>query len=819
MKSRLIDSLHALSLFGICLAGVFNALAKPAGNDASVSSNPAAGGLCLWYRQPAAKWTESLFIGNGRLGGAVWGGLQRERIDLNEDTLWSGEPYENINSNGLPALPEIRRLLLAGRELEAQRLVETNMLGRYNENYLALGSLQLDFPPLADATNYFRELDLKRAVVRESYEAAGVNYVREIFASHPAQAMVVRLTASVRGKISFTASLNSQLRHETKAAGISYQLTGRCPSYSDSYHRHTNYYDPGPNPKGMTFAGQIAAQTEGGKIGYTDAGVVAENCDAVTLLFVAATSYNGPHKSPSRDGKDPARECARDLNGISGRSYARLLAEHVADYQKLFGRVTLDLGHNPLAEAQPTDARVKTYQPGGDPGLAALYYQFGRYLLISSSRPGTQPANLQGLWNNSLFPPWAANWTLNCNAEINYWPVETANLSECHLPLIELAREISADGTNVARQLYGARGWMAHHNTDLWRTVGPVSGQAKWAIFQVGSAWLCQHVWEHYAFTGDKSYLREVWPLLRGAAQFYLDTLIEEPEHHWLVTGPDTNFENTWRKPDGATGSVCLGPTASMEMIRELFQNCVRAAEILGTGADFRTELDKVLPRLPPMKVSPTTGELQEYLADWPRLAPDEALSSWGLICSAQITPRGTPGLAAGVRKIFDTEKMWQRGQVGSWQGAFQANAYARLQDGDAALTVLDTHLQQAVNANLTARFPRFCDFQIDGNLGQTAAIGEMLLQSQVGDTKGDYEIGLLPALPKSWSGGHVAGLRARGGFEIEVTWANGQLQAAKVKSLLGKTLRLRLGERVMETPTQPGQVLHFQANLQITHP
>ena len=302
--------------------------------------------------------------------------------------------------------------------------------------------------------------------------------------------------------------------------------------------------------------------------------------------------------------------------------------------------------------------------------------------------------------------------------------------------------------------------------------------------------------------------------MLRGAAQFYHDTLIEEPEHHWLVTGPDTNFENTWRKPDGATGSVCLGPTASMQMIRELFENCMRAGEILGTGSDFRTELEKVLPRLPPMRVSPTTGELQEYLADWPREAHDEALSSWGLICSAQITPRGTPELAAGVRKIFDSEKLWQHGEVGSWQGAFQANTYARLHDGDAALTVLDTHLQQAVNANLTARFPHFCDFQIDGNLGQTAAIDEMLLQSQVGNTNGVYEIELLPALPKSWTSGHVAGLRARGGFEIEMTWANGKLQAAKVKSLLGNLLRLRSGERVVVAPTQCGKVSSFDSNL-----
>lgn len=795
-----------------CLVGTPGLWAETLPTPDATAPSP---GLRLWYERPASAWRQALFIGNGRLGGAVWGGATRERIDLNEDTLWSGEPYENINPKGLAALPEIRRRLLTGREVEAQRLVEGTMLGRYNENYLSLGTLTLDCPLPGAVTNYRRELDLTTAVVRESFVSGGVTYGREIFASHPAQAIVIRLTASQPGQISFTASLNSALRHELNAATNAYRLTGRCPSHSDAYRGRTNSYDAGPSPRGMTFEARLVAEAEGGQVRYTPVGLVAENCNAVTLRLVAATSYNGPHKSPSREGRDPAVECEQDLKPSDGTPYADLLATHELDYQGLFGRVSLDLGHDSAAETRPTDERLRTFQPGLDPGLAALYYQFGRYLLISSSRPGSQPANLQGLWNNSLFPPWAANWTLNCNAEINYWSVEAANLSECHLPLLELTRELSEDGTNVATRLYGARGWMAHHNTDIWRTAGPVAGSARWAIFQVGSAWLCQHVWEHYAFTGDRAYLQQYWPILAGAAQFYLDSLVTEPEHGWRVTGPDTNFENAWRKPDGTSSSVCLGPTASEQMIRELFQNCVRATQILGTGADLRAEIEKVLPHLPPMKVSPTTGEIQEYLADWPRESHDEALSSWGLICSAQITPRGTPELAAGVRRIFDREEMWKKGQIGSWQGAFQANAYARLHDGDQALTVLETHLRQAVNPNLTARFPGFCDFQIDGNLGQTAAVNEMLLQSQVQDTNGIYEVELLPALPKAWSAGRVTGLCARGGFEVSMVWKGGQLQSVTVKSKCGNPLHLRRGEQTRTASIPVGSSRTFNAMLE----
>jgi alpha-L-fucosidase 2 len=718
----------------------------------------------------------------------VWGGVKRERIDLNEDTLWSGEPYDNLNPRGLAALPEIRRLLREGNDKEAQRLVERDMNGKYNQSYQPLGDLTIEFPFAGEATDYRRELDLASAVARVQFEHQGVRYTREVFVSNPAQAIVVRLTSDRPGMVSFTASLGCQLHHATKAASGCLRLTGRCPAHVEpSYSGEGVAWEDGPDGKGMRFETRLAAVSEGGRVTLTDEAITGQGCDSVMFLLVAATSYNGPWKSPSREGKDPGRLCDACLAPLAGTTYAALRSAHVADYQSLFNRVTLDLGHSD-AEKEATDLRVQRYQPGRDPSLAALYYQFGRYLLIASSRPGTQPANLQGIWNHEIHPPWSANWTLNCNAQINYWPVETANLAECHLPLVELTEQLSADGAHIARGLYGARGWVAHHNTDIWRQAGPVSGSALWSIFQVGSAWLCQHLWEHYAFSGDAAYLARVWPTMRGAARFYLDDLMEEPSHGWLVTGPDTNFENGFRKPDGETGCVCMGPTGSMEMVRELFQNCIQATRILSTDADLRAEIEKTLPRLPPLRVSPTTGELQEWIGDWQRTAECQVLSSWGAVCGTQITPRGTPELAAALRRIFDRAQWWKRGLVGSWQGAFQANTYARLGDGDAALAVLDTHLQRSVNPNMTAHFKNAgAEFEIDGNLGQTAAIGEMLMQSHAG------EIELLPALPRAWAAGKVIGLRARGGFTVDLEWKGSRVTNFRITSASPRSVKVRV--------------------------
>jgi alpha-L-fucosidase 2 len=749
----------------------------------------------LWYERPASQWVEALPVGNGRLGAMVFGGISLERLQLNEDTLWAGGPYNPANPAARAALPEIRRLLAAGEHQAAQDLVQRSFMSLPLRQmpYQTIGDLLITLPGGHVATEYRRELDLDRAVVTTRFRIGHVEHVREIFASAVDQVIVLRASArDVRGgnrtaPLALTFAFSTPQRASAEAGnGNELVLRGRNG-------------DAHGIPGALTFEARLRIAAEGGTVSAEGDRVHVDGASSVTVLIAAATSY----RRYDDIGGDPAAATAATLARAAARPYAALLADHLADHRRLFRRVSLDLGRNPEAERLPTDERVRRSAELRDPSLAALYFHYGRYLLIASSRPGTQPANLQGLWNDSLNPPWGSKYTININTEMNYWPAEVANLADCAEPLFALVRDLSETGARLAREHYGARGWVAHHNTDLWRATGPIDGAFS-GTWPTGGAWLSLHLWEHVLFSRDRDFLARAYPLMRGAAEFFLDTLVEEPTHRWLVTSPSLSPENAHRR--GV--SLAAGPAMDSQILRDLFGACIQASRWLGIDTEFGARLASARDRLPPDRIG-AAGQLQEWLEDWDANAPDQrhrhVSHLYGFFPSNQISLRSTPDLAAAVRKTLET-----RGDISTgWAIAWRLNLWARLQDGERTHRILLALLgPERTYPNLFDAHP---PFQIDGNFGGTAAIAEMLLQSHEPLRQGsatDFEIEFLPALPKAWPTGSVSGLRARGGFTVDLAWKDGALTTATVRATPGGSTRLRYRGAVHDLTLGPGEAL-----------
>lgn len=747
---------------------------------------------CLWFSSPATKWDEALPVGNGRLGGMVFGSVQEERIALNENTYWTGGPYSTVVKGGHRSLAEIQRLVFAGRHLDGHTLFGRELMGYpvEQQKYQSLANLHLFFSHTGAVTGYRRELDLERGVTTVEYAVDGVQYRREVFASAPDQAIVVRLMANRPGSLSLSVNLRGVRNQAHSNYATDYfrmdavgpdglAVTGKSADYLGVVGR-------------LKYEGRVKAAIEGGSMRTAGVDLVIDKANAVTLVFVARTNFV-TYKDVSADQHQRVED---DLRRLDGKTHEALIEAAVKDYKRLYDRAALRLPTTENSFLSTTERKMKV-QAQPDPSLAALAYNFGRYVLITSSRPGSQPANLQGIWNDDMSPMWDSKYTTNINTEMNYWPAESANAGELAEPLFDLIREVAEQGGHVAKEHYGARGWVFHQNTDLWRVAAPMDGP-NWGTFTVGGAWLCTHLWEHYEYTRDKEFLKSYFPLIEGSVRFFLDFLVKQPGGQWLVTNPSTspeNFpDNGDNKPffDEATGSrqpgttICAGSSIDMQILDDLFGYYLRAAEILGDQSPMIAEAREARMKLAPPQIG-ADGALQEWVNDWDDLEKNHRHVShlYGLYPGRVLWDKRTPELVRAYKQVLE-----ERGDGGmGFSMAWKMALWARLGDGDRAHKIFRKYLEEQSCAQLLARCGKA--LQVDGTLGVTAAITEMLMQSH------DGSIRLLPALPNDWRSGEFSGVCARGGFELDVQWAEGTVKSARVLSKAGEVCRIRVGHPV----------------------